>query len=98
MLELLIQNGVVFAYNLRKYFKYIHHIIIQYCVNYMAFPGGSVVKNLPANAGDSGSIPSLERSPGGGDGHPLQYSCLEKPMDRGAWRTTVHGVSESDVI
>ena len=64
----------------------------------MGFPSGSVVKNLPANAGNLGSTPSLERSPGGGDGHPLQYSCLEKPMDRGAWRATVHGVAESDMI
>ena len=62
------------------------------------FPGSSVVKNLPANAGatgDLGSIPGLERSPGGGNGNPLQYSCLEKPMDRGAWQATVHGVAKS---
>ena len=45
-----------------------------------------VVKNLPAGAGDAGSIPGLERSPGGGHDNPLQYSCLENPMDRGAWR------------
>ena len=53
----------------------------------------SVVKNLPANAGDmrdSGSIPESGRSPGGGNGNPLQYSCLENPMDRGAWEATVH--------
>ena len=48
------------------------------------FPGGSMVKYLPANAGDAGSIPELERSPGEGNGYPLQYSCLENPMDRGA--------------
>ena len=62
------------------------------------FPGSSVVKNLPANAGatgDLGSIPGLERSPGGENGNPLQYSCLEKPMDRGAWQATVHGVAKS---
>ena len=57
----------------------------------MGFPGGSVVKNLPANAGDSGSIPGSERFPGEGNGNPLQYSFLENPMDRGAWRATVHG-------
>ena len=65
----------------------------------MGFPGGSVVKNLPANAGDAGdmgSIPGLGRSPGGGDGNPLQYSCLENLIDRGAWRTTIHRVVESD--
>ena len=56
---------------------------------------GSVIKNLPANArdaGDSGSIPGLGKSPGGGNGNPLQYSCLGNPMDRGAWGATVHGV------
>ena len=60
----------------------------------MGFPGGSVVKNLPANAGDVGSILGLERSPGEGNGNPLQYSCLGNPMDRGAWWATVHGVAE----
>ena len=56
------------------------------------FPGGSVVKNLPANAGDAGdvgSIPGSRRSPGVGNGNPLQYSCLGNPMDRGAWWATV---------
>ena len=53
------------------------------------------VKNLPANAGDSGSIPGSERSPGEGHGHPLQYSCLGNPMDRGAGWATVHGVTKS---
>ena len=59
-----------------------------------------VVKNPPANAGDvrdSGSIPGSGRSPGGGHGNSLQYSCLEIPMDRGAWRATVHGVAELDM-
>ena len=60
-----------------------------------SFPGGSVVKNPPANKGDSGSISELGRSPGGGNGNPLQYSCLENPMDRGAWRAAVHGVPKS---
>ena len=58
-----------------------------------------MVKNLPANAGDikdMGSIPGSGRSPGGGSGNPLQYSCLENPMDRGALRTIVHKVTESD--
>ena len=61
----------------------------------MGFPGGSGVKNLPANARDVGSIPGLGRSLGGGNGNPLQYSCWENPMDRGAWWATVHGVTES---
>ena len=59
------------------------------------FPGGSVVKNQPANAGDVGLIPESERSSGVGTGIPLQYSCLGNPMDRGAWRATVHGVAKS---
>ena len=57
-----------------------------------------VVKNLPANAGDTREadlIPELGRSPGGGHGNPLQHSCLENPMDRGAWRATVHMVTKS---
>ena len=53
------------------------------------------MKNLPANAGNAGSIPGLGRSPRGGHGRPLQYSCLESPMDRGALQATVHGVSKS---
>jgi len=56
----------------------------------LGFPGSSVVKNPPANAGDLGSIPGLGKSPGGGNGNPLQYSCLGNLMDRGAWRATVH--------
>ena len=58
------------------------------------FPGGSVVKNPPANAGDTGSIPGLGRYPGGGSGSPLQYSCLENSMDWGPWQFTVHGVTK----
>ena len=61
----------------------------------MGIPGGLVVKNPPANAGDVGSVPELGRSPGEGNGNPLQYSCLGKPMVRGAWRATVHGVTKS---
>ena len=61
------------------------------------FPGGSAVKNLPANAGDASSIPGSGRSPGKGNGNPLQDSFLRNPMDRGAWQATVHGVAkESD--
>ena len=58
--------------------------------------GGLVIKNPPVSAGDVGLIPGSERSPGEGNGTPLQYSCLGNPMDRGAWRATVHGVAESD--
>ena len=62
---------------------------------FWGFPGGSVVKNLPANAGDVGSIPGLGRSPGEENSNPLQYSCLEIPMDRGVWQATVHGFTKS---
>ena len=58
----------------------------------MGFPGGSVVKKPPANAGDTGSIPGAERSPREGNGNPLQYSCLGNPTARGAWQATAHGV------
>ena len=61
----------------------------------MGFPGGSVVKNPPAHAGDPGSIPGSGRSPGEGNGNPLQHFCLENPMDRGAWWAAAHGVAKS---
>ena len=64
----------------------------------LGFPGGSVVKNPPANAGDAGdsvSISGSGRSPGGGNGNPFQYSCLENPVDKGAWWVTVHGVTKN---
>ena len=54
-----------------------------------------VVKNLPASAGDAGSIPGSGRSPGGRNDNPLQYSCLGNPMDRGAWQATVHRIAKS---
>ena len=57
----------------------------------MGFLGGSVVKNPTASAGDIGVIPGLGRSHGGGNGSPLQYACLENPMDRGGWQATVYG-------
>ena len=59
------------------------------------FPSGSAVKNPPANAGDTGSVPGLERSPGVANGSPLQYSWLDSPMDRGDSWATVHGVAKS---
>ena len=66
---------------------------MKWPVAQMGFPGGSVVKNTPANVGDMGLIPGWGRSPGEGIGNLLQYSCLENPMDRGAWWATVHGVA-----
>ena len=56
--------------------------------------GGSVIKNPPANAGDTGSVPGSGRSPGEGNGNLLQYSCLENSMDRGTWQATVHGIAK----
>ena len=64
---------------------------------YTGFLGGSEVKASACNAGDLGSIFGLGKSPGEGNGNPLQYSCLEYPMDRGARWATVHGVAESDM-
>ena len=61
----------------------------------MGFPGGSAVKNPPVSAGDAGSLPDPGRSPGGGNGNPFHYSCLENPTDRGAWWATVHGVTKN---
>ena len=61
----------------------------------LGFPGGSVSKESACNADDLSPIPGLGRSPGGGHGNPLQYSCLENPMDRGAWQAIVHRVAQS---
>ena len=65
----------------------------MYCI--MGFPGGSDGKESACNAGDVGLIPGLGRSPGEGNGNPFQYSCLENPMDRGAWQDTDCGVAKS---
>ena len=75
------------------------HFKISLCLNIyiLDFPGGSVVKNPPASIGyprDVGSIPGSERSPGGGHGNPLQYSCLENPIDGGTWLAVVHSVAK----
>ena len=61
----------------------------------VGFPGGSEVKASACNVGDLGSIPGLQRFPGEGNGNPPQYSCLENPVDGGAWWTTIHGVAKS---
>ena len=73
----------------------IAHICIAPCncnILYTHLPGGSDGKESACNAGDPGSIPGSRRSPGEGNGNPLQYSCLENPMDRRAWRAIIHGV------
>ena len=63
----------------------------------VGFPGGSVARNLPTNAGDVGLIPRSGGSPGGGNGNPLQYFYLGNPMDRGAWWAKIPGVAESQI-
>ena len=80
---------------------YVYIYIHTHTYKYVCFPGvvSGKKKNLPASAADvrdMGSIPGLGRSPGGGHGNPLQHSCLENPMQRGAWQTAVHRIAESD--
>ena len=80
--------------------------VVVLCVLYSSVENGLLrglggEKNLPSDAGDTGdatSSPGLGRSPGGGNSNPLQYSCLENPMDRRAWWATVHAVAKSDMI
>ena len=70
----------------------------QLLISLKGFPDGSVIKKPPANAGndrDTGSIPGSAKSPGEGNGNPLQYSCLENPMERRAWQAAVHGAAKS---
>ena len=92
-------------FQIEKYFTHWENVLplknilmvtlnLSYCIKYMGFPGGSVVKNPPANARDMGSIPASGRSPGEGNGNPLWYSCLGDPMDRGTWRATVYRATE----
>ena len=75
---------------------------LPFCVLLMTlelgFLGGSAVKNLPASPGDMGAILGSGGSPGEGNGNPFHYSCLENPMDRGAWWATVHRVAKSWII
>ena len=70
-------------------------ILITSNIHMRGFPGGSDGKESACNAGDPGSIPGSGRSPGEVNGYPLQYSCLENPMDRRAWQATVHWVTKS---
>ena len=81
---------------LKSYYKSEGWIIVMYIiVCEMGFPGGSDGKESACSAGDLGSISGLGRSPVEGNDNPLQYSCLENPMDRGAWQATVHGIAKS---
>src|SRR5574341_1343706 len=75
--------------------SFINHFWLANCP--VGFPGGSDGKESACNAGDPGSIPGSGRSPGEGNGYPLQYSYLENCMDRGAWQATVHGVTKSQI-
>ena len=74
-----------------------YQVFIACLIFASGFPGGSVVKHLPANAVDVGSIPGMGRFPGVGNGNSLQYSCLGNPMDGGAWWAEVPGVAKSQV-
>ena len=78
-----------------QFFALISSLIILCLENTMGFPGGSVGKESAYNAGEADSTPGSRRSPGKGNGNPLQYSCLENPMDRGTWWATVHEVTNS---
>ena len=85
-------------YTLKVWGTYSHTckaLLLLLLIRTNIFPGGSEVKASASNAGDLGSIPGSGRSPGEGNGNPLQYSCLEKPMDGEAWYATVHGVAKS---
>ena len=75
-----------------------YNLRTQLCCIFLptVFSGGSLIKNPPASWEEAGSIPESGRSPGGRNGNPLQYSCLENAMDRGDWPATVHGLAESD--
>ena len=83
--KIYLHSCVCVCVQIHKYIVYIH----------TGLPGGSYGKVSACNGGDPVSIPGLERSPGGGNGTPLQYSCLENPMDREAWWATVHGVAKN---
>ena len=71
------------------------HFLQDFSDTLLGFPGGSDGNKSACNEGDPSLFPGSGRSPGGGDGNPLQYSCLENPMDRGAWCTAVHGITKS---
>ena len=76
--------------------RFLKNIYLFGCIGSYGLPWWlSQVKNPPANAGDTGSIPGSGRSPGEGNGNPLQYSCLGSPLDREAWQAKVHGVTQS---
>ena len=82
----------------KNYSSWVTSVTVYMCVCVLGFPGGSMVKNLPASAGDTrdmGSVPGSGRTPGGGHCNPLQYPCLENPMNRWMWWAAVHWVTKS---
>ena len=91
--------GCTHSFPMKQIFFIIVNILCPGNIHmYLGFPGGVVVKNSPDKAGDTGdlgSTPGSGKSPGGGRGNPLQYSCLGNPLNRGTWWTTVHGVSKN---
>ena len=86
--NMLKENPMRFSFSCFFFFEYHYELKGD-------FPGGSDSKACVYNVGDPASIPGLGRSPGEGNGNPLQYYCLENPMDRGAWQATVHGIAKS---
>ena len=93
-LEKVAYTSCAFSFFISKMGMSLCHDLIKSIKWGTCFPGGSVVKNLLLNVGEVGSIPRSGRSPGGRNGNPLQNSCLENSMDRGAWWVTVHGVTK----
>ena len=83
------------SFSSKNHIFHLDKLLISFSIVVWEFPGGSDGKASAYNAGDWGSIPGLGRSPGEGNGNPLQDYCLENPMDRGAWQATVHGVAKS---
>ena len=98
-----ISYGLKFSYRNKVSSSHVYFFTSYICINInkyvwaqvLGFPGGSEGKESACSAGEPGSIPRSGRSPGEGIGYPLQYSCLENSMDRGAWQATVHGVTKS---
>ena len=88
---------LVHPWTLSRKWKIPHRLLHVTCLNYdsRGFPGGTDSKESVCSEGDLGSIPGSGRSPGEGNGSPLQYFCLEDPMGRGAWRATVRGDTKS---